>query len=79
MKKILLLWLLLVAILCATYYCNAQIWTPNPKYIKGAHQDTTGRAQNKFQCYGTTQKGERCKRTVKADHDFCHQHATQKQ
>lgn len=30
-----------------------------------------------YQCSGTTQKGERCKRTVKVDHGFCSYHISQ--
>ncbi|KAI5953080.1 hypothetical protein KGF57_004072 [Candida theae] len=30
-----------------------------------------------YQCSGTTQKGERCKRTVKVEHGFCSYHVSQ--
>ena len=53
---------------------SAQTWTPNQKFVKQA-KATSVKAS--YQCYGTTQKGERCKRHVKADHSFCTQHANQ--
>lgn len=63
--------------LFVSFAANCQVWTPNPKYV-AAPRDTTRKAQEKkYQCWGTTVKGERCKRKVIADHSFCYQHAGQ--
>jgi len=78
MKKIMFIaYLLLIAALCfGISETHAQAWTPNKKYIKA--KDTSKPATtSKYQCYGTTQKGERCKRHVPQDHGFCYQHIEQ--
>lgn len=41
------------------------------------HQDTAKR-ENKYQCFGTTQKGLQCKRKVSSKGSYCYQHAGQK-
>lgn len=56
-----------------------QTWVPNttkPKHVA---------SQNEVQCWGTTSKGERCKRQVSPEHGtkdaaghwYCYQHAKQ--
>lgn len=91
-KLLIIVFLLTVAAMLTTLFCNGQTrkghiyktgtnqparqpkkWEPNPKYIKGS---TTEQAA-KFQCNGTTQKGQRCKRKVATDGGFCYQHANQ--
>lgn len=52
-------------------------WTPNKKFVKQTAQDSSRSPKKLFQCYGTTQKGERCKRKVIAEHSFCYQHSNQ--
>lgn len=79
MKKIIIIWAVLIGILCLTYYSQAQTWKANPKYIKqgpAATRDTTGKAI--YQCYGTTAKGLQCKRKVSIKGGYCYQHAGQK-
>lgn len=66
--------LLVCVMLFAYLQSNSQTWKPNPKYVKA---DTAKHEKLTFQCYGTTHKGERCKRHVKADHSYCYQHITQ--
>jgi len=77
MKK-LIIYLSLIAALCVAYsLTHAQTWTPNPKYTKSAKDSakTAGKAQ--YKCWGTTKKGERCKRKVTGPHSFCYQHTNQ--
>lgn len=62
--------------LLASLKSNCQVWTPNKKVIQKS--DTTTKSKKEFQCWGTTKKGERCKRKVAADHSFCYLHAGQK-
>lgn len=78
MKKLIIIWAVLIGILCLTYCCQAQTWKANPKYIKTATRDTVKHDQKKFQCYGTTFKGLQCKRKVSVMGEFCYQHAAQK-
>lgn len=74
MKKIILCALMLLASLKS----NSQTtWTPNKKVMHKT-DTTAGSNEKKFQCWGTTKKGERCKRKVETDHSFCYQHAGQK-
>ncbi len=78
-KTILIIYVLLVASLLIAIKSNGQTfkanhWTPNSKYVAACKVDTT----KKYQCWGTTKKGERCKRKVNTEHSFCYQHATQK-
>lgn len=76
MKKIIIIWAVLIGILCATYFSQAQTWKPNPKYIKTATtQDTT---KSKYQCFGTTQKGLQCKKKVSVLGCKCYLHVNQK-
>lgn len=79
MKKLLFtVYLLLVALLIIVK-CSAQTWSPNPKYIKTQKGPNPGTAPaQKFQCWGTTQKGERCKRKVDSARAYCYQHTNQK-
>lgn len=56
---------------------HSQTWQPNPKYVKSTRDSTSKASETKYQCYGTTAKGERCKRLVNADHSFCYQHKEQ--
>lgn len=77
MKKLFFIYVVLILILIAGIVtCKGQSWTPNKKYI--AKRDTTASQVKKFQCWGTTGKGLRCKRKLNADHSFCYQHAGQK-
>lgn len=63
-------------LLCLYCTAQAQQWQPNKHYIKA--KDTTKTAQiSKYQCWGTTSKGARCKRHVPQDHGFCYQHIDQ--
>lgn len=80
MKKAIIIYLVLLALLIGTYKANSQTWTPNPKYVKGAKDTQPGSQVKpaKFQCWGTTTKGERCKRSVVNQHSFCYQHEKQK-
>lgn len=66
------------ALILASIVANGQTWQPNPKYIKHDTAKTAGSAKKQFQCYGTTQKGERCKRKTEADRSYCYQHQNQK-
>ena len=75
-KTLFIIYVILISCLVIAYKSQAQTWKPNPKYIK-ENEKTTGQGKE-FQCYGTTKKGERCKRKVNADHCFCYQHANQK-
>lgn len=56
--------------------CNGQTWTPNKSVIK-APKDSIKTEKKAFQCWGTTQKGVRCKRHVNIDRSFCYQHTAQ--
>lgn len=51
---------------------NYNQWYPNHIYIRKDSLIST-----KYQCWGTTAKGLRCKRSVKYDHGFCSQHQNQ--
>lgn len=51
---------------------NQVAWHPNPIYIR---KDSL--TAHKFQCWGTTPKGLRCKHVVKCDHCYCSQHLNQ--
>lgn len=74
MKK----YILIIALLLLAIFAKAQDWKPNPKYIKQRTQDTSHAHKKQFQCYGTTQAGNRCKRKVETDKTYCYQHANQK-
>lgn len=52
---------------------NYNQWHPNPIYIR---KDSL--IYTKYQCWGTTAKGLRCRRSVKCDHCYCVQHEKQK-
>ncbi len=82
MKKTLIIVIALVIgfiFLLVSFAANFQTWTPNPKYM-AAPRDTTNKApEKKYQYWGTTKKGERCKRKVSAEHSFCSQHQAQAQ
>lgn len=52
---------------------NYNEWHPNPIYVV---KDSL--TKPKFQCWGTTKSGGRCKHLVKCDHCFCSQHEKQK-
>lgn len=52
---------------------NYNQWYPNPIYIRKDSLIST-----KYQCWGTTAKGLRCRRSVKCDHCYCVQHEKQK-
>lgn len=79
MRKLLLIaYLSLICLLIAGIRCHAQSWTANKKYAKADTQTANKANKAQFQCWGTTQKGERCKRKVMADHSYCYQHETQK-
>jgi len=79
MKKTLLLSFLAALIMVGLIItgATAQAWQPNPKYVKSAKDSTRASVKAEFQCYGTTQKGQRCKRHVTADHSYCYQHQNQ--
>lgn len=77
-KVLLFAYLLIIVALIAGIKCTAQeAWKPNPKYIK-TRDAAQAHQVKQFQCYGTTQKGERCKRKVSTDKSYCYQHAGQK-
>lgn len=61
--------------LFASLQSNSQTWKPNPKYVASKTEKKENTTH--YQCYGTTKKGERCKRSVKSDHTFCYQHVSQ--
>lgn len=68
---------LLFAFMLLAIKSTGQDWKPNPKYIAPKDTAAAARPVYKYQCYGTTKKGERCKRKVEKDHSFCYQHANQ--
>lgn len=80
MKKVIitisaaLLFVIALCLLAGT--SSAQTWAPNKSVIKPA-KDTAAAKADKFQCWGTTQKGLRCKRKVNEDHSFCYLHQYQ--
>ena len=73
----LIIYLIAVALLITCYAANCQTWKPNPKFTSQRATKTTDTTKAKFQCWGTTKKGDRCKRKVNADHSFCYQHTNQ--
>lgn len=78
-KNLIIIYALVIGFifLFVSFAANCQTWTPNPKYVAAA-RDTTCKAQEKkYQCWGTTSKGDRCKRKVMADRSFCYQHTEQ--
>ena len=62
--------IVLALVLCSTM-TQGQTWTPSTK----VHVTDTSAH---YQCWGTTKKGERCKRMVKCNHCYCYQHEYQK-
>ena len=60
-----------------SFAAHCQTWTPNPKYVAAPRDSTSKAPEKKYQCWGTTKKGERCKRKVLTDHSFCYQHSEQ--
>lgn len=78
MKKIIIIWAVLIGILCLTYCSQAQTWKANPKYIKTATKDTVKTGKAVFQCFGTTQKGLQCKKKVSVLGGKCYLHIDQK-
>ena len=78
--KIMRYLLFTVALFAAQHTATAQApksWQPNTKYIAAnTVRDTTVK---KYQCYGTTLAGTRCKRKVATANGFCYQHSKQQQ
>lgn len=68
--------IIICSLICGT--CQAQTWQPNKSVIKAKKDSVKPDNTKRFQCWGTTQKGERCKRNVLSNGDFCYQHQTQK-
>lgn len=76
LTKIITAFLFCTVLLCLYCTAQAQQWQPNKHYIKA--KDTSKKAPDpKYQCWGTTSKGARCKRHVPQDHGFCYQHIEQ--
>ncbi len=82
MKKtsVLIIYLTLIALLITGITCKGQApgnWKPNVKYI-ASKQDSAKAKKYVNVCWGTTKKGERCKRKVEFIRGFCWQHVEQK-
>lgn len=70
-------YLLIIALIIIGYNASCQTaWAPNPKYIKKA-SDTVKVKPVKYQCWGTTSKGLRCKRGAAVNRGYCYQHTAQ--
>ena len=68
--------LIISALLISSLSVCGQNWTPNQSVIK-ANKTVKNDSTKVFQCWGTTQKGERCKHKVSVNGAFCWQHANQ--
>lgn len=75
---------IIMLIMCLSLGTSAQVvkhpapkrapvgWTPNPKYV------TTPLTKLKYQCMGTTKQGNRCKKGVQSEGEYCKMHQYQK-
>lgn len=69
--------LFIAALLLSAVAASAQDWKPDPRFIHRSRQDTTQAPRYKYQCYGTTLKGLRCRHVVAVDSSYCRQHLFQ--
>ena len=75
-------YLLIIALIIIGYSASCQTaWAPNPKYIKVVDSCRRGPIVKvkpvKYQCWGTTARGLRCKRGAAVNRGFCYQHSAQ--
>lgn len=77
--KFIIIYALLILGLILAYRSKGQeVWKPNTAVTRKAQGDSTRQVKALFQCWGTTKKGERCRRKVECNKCYCYQHADQK-
>lgn len=77
--KFFVVYLILIAALVYASKCRGQeVWKANTKYTSKAQVDSLRQVKASFQCWGTTKKGDRCRRKVECNKCYCYQHADQK-